>query len=361
MVPAAVKTSFDRLTPLQARSVLAIAVLAAMLLVGVTLSPLRSGYADAPDRGPGDVELYNAEVQRIQAGQSYYDAAAAELRQRGYPTRSVFNWRMPLPVWLIGVLPDPAIGKALLGVAALALSLLAFGWMHDECGMRAALGCTLLLSGALLPCFLGDLFVMPELWSGVFIALSAAAYGRECRKLAVVAGLTALLLRELAAPYCVLCIALALYERRPRELAGWFIGLTLYFAYFGLHVSHVLPRIGPADVAHANSWICFGGAAFVISTVQMNAYLLLLPQWVAAVYLAGAMLGAASWRSPGGQRIGLTLALYVIALGIIGQPFNQYWGSMTAPLFCFGAARLPATLSVLLRRAFPHPAVVATA
>ena len=85
-----------------------------------------------------------------------------ELRARGYPTRSLFNWRTPLPMWLLGVLPDAALGKALLGVLGLALLLLAFAWLADEANTPTALLGTLALSGALLPCLLGDLFVMPN-------------------------------------------------------------------------------------------------------------------------------------------------------------------------------------------------------
>ena len=38
-------------------------------------------------------------------------------------------------------------------------------------------GAALLLTGPLLPTILGDLFVMPVLWAGVLMALSACAYG----------------------------------------------------------------------------------------------------------------------------------------------------------------------------------------
>ena len=78
-----------------ARVALGVALLAAMLGVAVTLSPLRSGFADAPSRGAGDVELYHAEAARVRAGESYYSAAETELRARGYPMQSIFNWRMP--------------------------------------------------------------------------------------------------------------------------------------------------------------------------------------------------------------------------------------------------------------------------
>ena len=70
--------------------------------------------------------LYRAEVDRIHSGEGYYQAAAAELTARGYPTRSVFNWRTPLPVWLLGKMPAVVLGKALLGAMALLLMLMAF-------------------------------------------------------------------------------------------------------------------------------------------------------------------------------------------------------------------------------------------
>lgn len=100
---------------------------------------------------------------------------------------------------------------------------------------------------------------------------------------------------------------------------------------------------------HRESWLRFGGAGFVISTVQMNAYLLLLPQWVTAVYFTAALIGLAGWRTPLGTRIGLTACLFIVAFAVVGQNFNQYWGSLAAPLWCFGVARFPASLGDLCK------------
>lgn len=322
-----------------ARGLLIVTVLSALFLVGVTFSPLKSGYADAASRGPGDVELYRAEVDRIRQGEGYYDSAAAELRPRGYPTRSIFNWRTPLPMWLIGHLPDVSLAKAVLGAAALALLCLSFGLLHTECGSRSALVGSLLLVGALMPCVLGDLFVMPEVWAGVLLALSLVAYGTDRCKLGFAAGLLALFLRELTAPYCLLCMALAWRRGRTGELFAWTIGLAAYGGFYAAHLSHVLPLIQAGDAAHAHGWVRFGAAGFVISTVQMNVFLLLLPQWATALYLAVALLGFARWNTAAGSRIGLTAAMYVVVFSVLGQPFNQYWGSLIAPLFCLGAAR----------------------
>jgi hypothetical protein len=329
-----------------ARLVLAVFLGVTIFFVAVTLSSLKSGFADAPSRGPGDVALYRAEADRVQDGQPYYDAIAEELRSRGYPTRSIFNWRMPLPVWLIGVLPG-SLGQGLLGLLALALVCASFELLADQCGVKQALLGVVLLSGVVLPCVLGDLFVMPELWSGMLIALSAVAFGLGRRSAGVIAGLAALFFRELAAPYCLLCLGLALWERRSRESVWWLVGFAAYAVFFATHVWQVLPRIAEADSAHADGWIRFGGAGFLISTAQMNAYLLLLPQWVTAIYLSCVLLGSASWKSPEGQRIGLTIALYAVAFSVAGHDFNQYWGSLTAPLYCLAACRCPKTVAQL--------------
>jgi hypothetical protein len=339
-----------RLAQREARLVLGAWAAVSMLLVGVTVSPRASGFAHLADRGPGDVDLYRAEVERIRAGEGYYQAASAELHARGYPTRSVFNWRTPLPMWLVGTLAHPG-GTIVLGALALAVLLLGFELTAREAGVRAAALCGLLAIGPLVLCVLGDLAVMPELWSGVLVALSTCAYGLGRRGWGLAAGVMALFFRELAAPYCLLGLGLALYERRRGEALGWVAGLAAYAAFFAVHAATVHDLVGPGERAHAEGWVQFGGAAFVLSTCQMSAWLLVLPQWVTALYVAAAILGFSAWRGPVALRVGLTVALYFLAFAVVGQPFNQYWGSMFAPLVAFGACRAPGALADLWRRA----------
>ena len=114
------RSAFAAISPQSARTVLRITVLMMVLLAAVSLSPLACGFADKPSRGAGDVDLYRAEIQRIAAGESYYQAASKELHQRGYPTRSVFNWRTPLPMWLLGKLPSEMLGRLIIGALAVA-------------------------------------------------------------------------------------------------------------------------------------------------------------------------------------------------------------------------------------------------
>ncbi|MCC7084972.1 MAG: hypothetical protein IT427_08195 [Pirellulales bacterium] len=343
-------SSFARLSPSAARIVLAVTLSAIALCMWITFSPWASGFADKPNRGAGDVELYQAEVHRIYGGEDYYQAAATELRARGYPTTSVFNWRTPLPMWLIGRLPGEWAGRLLIGgLAALVLILGTYITARDADPMAATMA-GLLLVGALMPAWLGNVYVMPVVWAGALIALSACLYSLNLRGWAFGAGLAALFVRELAAPYCVICLLLAMKDRQQREVVAWLTGFALYVVFFAWHHTQVMSLIGPNEAVHANSWLQYGGASFVISLAQMNAYLLLLPQWVAAIFLVLALLGFAGWNTPTGQRVGLTACAFVSLFAFIGQPINQYWGSLLAPLLCLGAARSPAALAELFRR-----------
>ncbi len=344
-----------------ARLILALTIVTAALFVAITFSPLRSGYADAPDRGPGDFALYRAEIDRVHAGEPYYAVAAEELRTRGYPTRSIFNWRTPLPMWLVAQLPDARMGQALLVLLAVGMWLLAFGLLEDQLGRKASIAGAVAISGTVLPTMLGDLFVLPEMWAGILIGLSAVAYGGQRRKLGFASALAALFVRELAGLWCLICLALDARERRWRDVAAWTVGLAAYGLFFALHVARVLPLIGAGDLAHEHGWVRFGGAGFVISTVQVNAWLLLVPQWVAAVYFACALAGAALWRTSAGERIALGVAGYTLAFAIVGQPFNQYWGALTAPLVALAASAFAAFAGRLWRAAVARPAAVLAA
>ncbi len=357
----ATSTQSVRSAPLpawQARFLLLGTLLLTIASVVVTLSRARSGFAEkARNDKPGDVALYQAEIQRMRSGEGYYEAAAAELRARGYPTASLFNWRTPLPMWLIARLPA-AGGKVLIG--ALAILLIACGarLLAREGGLaQGALG-GILLFGAVMPVFLADLYAMPVLWSGVLIGLSVCAYGHGRWGWGVMTGIAALFCRDLAGPYCLASAAWALWRRRWAEAIAWLGALTAYGVFFALHSLAVGTQMRPGDMAHEQGWLRLGGLPFVISLVQVNAYLLVSPQWLSALYLPAALLGLANWRSHLGGRVQGALCLYLCLFAVVGQPFNQYWGSLIAPLLCFAAARFPRVLKQALAASTQPRAVV---
>jgi hypothetical protein len=256
-----------------------------------------------------------------------------------------------LPLWLLGNLPGEWIGRLLIGsLAALALVLACIAIARED-DLATALLAGVLLIGALMPSWLSEIYVMPVVWAGVLISLSLSLYALNYRAWSVVAGLAALFVRELAAPYCVVCYLLAAKDGRWREAVGWLIGFACYAIFFAWHASQVLSLIGPNEAVHANSWLQLGGAAFVISVAQMNTYLLLLPQWFTAIYLALALIGFAGWNTSFGLRAGLTASAYVILFSVVGQSINQYWGSLIAPVLCLGVAQAPVALRALFRQA----------
>jgi hypothetical protein len=337
--------------PREARLLLLLLLSVFLGLVAATQSDRRIDPALRTRRGAGDVALYRAEVDRMQQGQGYYVAADQELRTRGYPTKSVFNWRTPVPVGLVGSLPNPNWGKLLLAVLALGAVVQWFAVQVDELGKATALvGCVLML-GACLPVLLGDLYLMPEVWGGILIALSAGLLARGHRNAGGVVAWGALWVRELSALYYLLAMGDAVCQRRWKELPMWCAGIAIYAMGYAVHLQYVQGLIQPDDLAHEQGWFRMGGAAFVVATSQMNCFLLILPQWVSALFLAVALAGFWGWQTPAGRWCATIVAAYVTAFAFVGQEFNQYWGSMFAPLLALGAANGPATVRQLLQSA----------
>src|SRR4051812_13921355 len=66
-----------------------------------------TGQLEPPASGKKrDTLLFLSVVERVHAGEGYYEAWGSEARSRGYPCRSVFNWRLPIFAWLNGCLPS---------------------------------------------------------------------------------------------------------------------------------------------------------------------------------------------------------------------------------------------------------------
>ena len=118
-MPAAenASTSFARLSPRAARTTLLVALVVAIVSVGITLSPLRSGFADAPDRGPGDLALYNAIIRRIRAGETYYQAANAEHARARLSDPQPVQLAYPTADGLVGEPAASPLGAAAAGIA----------------------------------------------------------------------------------------------------------------------------------------------------------------------------------------------------------------------------------------------------
>lgn len=342
-------SGWEDLSPRSAQLYLAAIVLAAATLVAISVSPSRKELGAAVGGGEGDVALYHAVVQRMRGGEGYYDALAAELPARGYPTAKLLNWRTPGPMWLTARLPAGG-GKAVLCSLAFFAICAAFAATRRDAGPAAALTTAVLLTGPFLFCILGELYITPVLWAGVLITLSLGLFGVGRPGWGVASGVAAVFFRDLAGPYCAGSLLYALCHRRWKEAAGWAAGIAIYFAYFAYHASMVAAHRPEDAVAHAGGWIQFGGAALVISFAQMNAHLTAAPQWAAALFLVAALVGCLGRQSDWAARSSAAFLMYLTLFGFVGFDFNQYWGAMWTPLVCLCAARAPQVMLDLVRR-----------
>ena len=337
----------------------ALVVAAAALLAALALVLVANRYsmpAGAASAGQSDLTMYALIADRMRQGQSYYAAAHEALLQGAYGTRSVFNWRLPTLATLESLLPSEVWAAWLLRLAALGAGLLALLMVYRSAGRTAAALLIPALTLNLISSALPGAAIFADTVAGVLILISASAYGLKRPALGFAAALLALTVRELAAPYVVICILFAWRERRPAELWAWLAGLAAFGAYFAWHYSMVEAQLGPGDVAYPEGWLQFGGPGFMLTTARFNGMLLAAPLWVTAILLPFCLLGRAGWRGSCGARIGLTVAAYVALFTLAGKPFDYYWGALYTPLMMVGLPFLPAAVrdlaaSLGLRRA----------
>ena len=310
------------------RARLILAILALFLVWGVWRPLPRHGATIAVERT--DSAHSAAVIARVARGEPYYAALDGELRARGYPTGSVFNWR--LPTLTVALARAPLLMWVLLGLLAVAViagTMALFFRSAPEIMLLALL----MQIGASAGAFNPLAFVLPECWAGVLIALSVLLYARGRFQAAAAAGIAALFVRELSAPYVAMCGALALRDRRHGEVAVWAVGGLAWCVFYYLHATAAAQFIQPADLAHP-SWVQFGGFRFILATIGFGGWLYLLPPWVAAV--GGVLLLSSGWAPIRAPHIKTTTYAYLAFFFAVGQPFNQSWGILTAPVWAIG-------------------------
>ncbi len=353
---AAGATRFAGLSPVAARLVLAVLALAIAALLALSM-PMEGMDTSGPGK-QGDLETYGKVVERLRDGEAYYPALHAELLAGDYGTRSVFNWRPPFFLSMIALFPSDEIARgALMALAALGLGLGVWFAARSGAGVAGVAAAGLLLAAGLVSAVVPKADLACEVWAGVLILISASAYGLNLRWLGIGAALLALLTREIAAPYVVVCVVLALRERRWTEIGGWAVGLIGFAAYYAWHALTVLSLIGPADRAYPEGWLQFGGLGFDLGTATFNGLFLLAPVWAVALYLPLALLGLLGGKAT--ARMAATVLSFLVLFACFGKPDNLYWGSLYTPLLALGLPWLVPALRDLWAAALGRNTVAA--
>ncbi len=329
----------------------AIAILLATLAVIGILAVVATHYRPptmATTGAAGDLAMYGRVVERMRAGEDYYQAAHDELTNGDYGTRSVFNWRMPALPWLASLAPDAAWADWGLRLVALAAGLAAAAAVATQAGQAAGAIALVALAINLVSAATPGGALFTDIVAGVLILAAVAAYGLGRPLVGMAIALAALFFRELAAPAILVFIFLAWRERRRTELIAWGLGLAAFAVTFAWHWLQVEAALGPNDTAYASGWVQFGGLSFVLATAAFNGLVMTSPLWQTAIVLPLAVLGLAAWPGAMGRRVGLTVAAYLVVFSVVGKPFDAYWGALYTPLMMLGLALLPAALRDLV-------------
>jgi hypothetical protein len=289
-------------------------------------------------------------VARLEAGEAYYPAMGHELRSNNYPAASVFNWRTPTLYHALAAAPRSMVASLAISLYVILLGSHMVYFAQKLPPHGTIIGLVLsAVAGAIVFDSRGRL--LSEAWCGMLIGLSLAAYMRRAWTAGAVIGVAAIFVRELAALHCIVCILLAGRARRKRELGVWAVGLIVFAGFYALHVFWVLHQVRPDDLAHAGSWIQFGGLAFWLSTIKANVAL----SWAPHVFLAafGVLLVAGLGASSLPPHVCGAAVAYSLFFGVAGRPFNDYWGLVTAFPFATALAHGPSALVALVRQAAP--------
>jgi hypothetical protein len=313
--------------------------------------------AAAPKVHNADLLLYENIIRDLRDGQSYYAAAARELRGGDYPLRPFVAIRPPLLAELLALAPIPV---ALFALRILVAALFVVWAIR----LRPALGLVPAVAMASLTfatlggevALLGETQYLPlhEMWAGLFVALSLALRTSERWIAAALVGALAALIRELAFPYVALMAAAAFYEGKRRETAGWIAVICLFAAATGYHAFAATAVVTATDRI-SPGWSHHGGWRFFLNVLWLAGPFRSAPYVVTAALTPLALLGWAGWRDGLAIRALAVIAGYGILLMVFARPDNFYWVLMIEALMPIGLAFAPRSLEDLVTRVRSKP------
>jgi hypothetical protein len=279
-----------------------------------------------------DAEMYWIRVERVRAGEPYYDVCAQTLREFNYARRPFFHWRLPTLTWLLAVTYHPMLPRIIIAALALTMSIRWAKWLKQYESKRIAYHLCYLggapLAGLVLKSH--PWFTHHEIWAGVLIGLSLVVHRRR-PTLAVLLGLVALFIRELALLYVLLMLAWSSMEGRKKESFAWSLGLVAFAAFFAWHIVQVQTHLVPNDMSDPG-WARFPGWPQAVACANW-LFVGRAPYWLAGSVLVLALFGPLYMHD---YRLFTILAFYTAAFEMVGKPFNHYWGIVYTPLLAVG-------------------------
>ena len=333
---------------------LAFAILAAFLALGawnsvmldVRDSAQETDVSQRLDREERvDMDLYREINRRMATGESYYEAAGATHRAFGFPTAPFVTVRTPVLAWGTALFGEQ--GWRILAVVLWAANIIA--WMTVP---GASLVRRERLLAGVLAAFFGAIAFMPDIpfsheaLAGLMLSLALALRERSWIAALVLAGI-AVALRELAAPFLLAWLVIALWHRSWREAAG--IALVMGVLALGLtmHAAAVAEiRLASDDISPG--WSGLIGLSLPLYGIHVTTLLQTLPLWIAGVLGGLPLLG---WAARGGFQGAFALLWFggfILAAALFARQENFYWMGLFVPAFGVGLAFLPRAIDGLV-------------
>jgi hypothetical protein len=271
--------------------------------------------------GNGDAALWAEFVDDLASGKPYYETAVIDYRARGYPTFSVVNFRQPMLYQSMAWLGVSFMFT--LRAAAVLLLIIRVWQQFGRWPWVAAVAHACLFVAAPVSVYFA------ETWAGVLIGLSLLAALRGNVAMSVAWAVVGLSIREIVAPYCVVMVALAVYRYRWGEVLMWVSGGIVYLATYAVHAANAL-RVIPVDEPASYTYFFFGGLALMVRAIMFHGLFAFLPLWGAVPVLTALIVAGMARNMPAELR--WTGIAYMAFFFVVGQPFNNYWGAVAAPV-----------------------------
>lgn len=302
-----------------------------------------------------DLTVYDNVIARLQKGENYYPAVAAEHRSIGFPLTPGLAVRLPTLVWLYALIGEQ--GERILAVLLFAAVLIVW-WrrLGQEPGAseRRLLGTALIAVNAVLALNV-YFYRLHELPAGMLLAISLGLHRPGKWFPAILPAAAALAIRELALPFVVLMAAMAVWRRDVREASAWILLGIVFAIGLAVHLHLVAEQARPDDFV-SNSWMALRGLSGWLEDMIFPSNLRYLPHYLAGPLVILMLLGWAGWRSTAGT-LGILMFLgYGLAFTVVGRDENYYWGMMITPTLALGLVFAPMAAKGLFEAAFARPA-----
>ena len=331
------------------------AVLAALAAALLILAMQSSDPSSAPslrsgEVGQSDASLYRTIVARVRAGEPYYPATAAALREGHYPLRPFITFRLPTVTWFhasFGQRTVPLMQWGLaVGVAA------AWGYrLWPEVDRPTLVLAVLLLWTGTLGLVEQNSSLFGESWAAMLVASALALDRRRWLPAALVAGLAAMLFRVLSALAIMILAITAWLAGQRKEAIAWLAVAAIFGVVMVLHASQVAAVVRADDLV-SPGWAGLLGPAYFLRALAAVTPLGLLPPALASTLLILSWFGWWSIPTEWALRSALMIGGYGLLVALFARADTFYWAMMVAPLSLVGLAFVPAALRDLVR---PRP------